>query len=70
MLKGVRHLNAGFADAVMLKFQLTILDFISNEEVWSYFDEKDPDWLAMAAKRKPPAKSDLRIAQLVSRSGS
>jgi hypothetical protein len=70
MLKGVRRVNARFASTVMIKFQLTVLDLISNEEIWSYFDEKDPGWLALAANRKSPAKSEFRMALLVSRSGS
>jgi len=60
MLKGVRRINADFADQVMAKFGINILDLISDEEIWNSFDDKNPDWLAQAAKRKPAAKSPVR----------
>jgi len=60
MLKGVRRINTDFADQVMAKFSISILDLISDEEMWNSFDYKNPDWLAQAAKRKPASKSPVR----------
>jgi hypothetical protein len=41
----------------MAKFRITITDLISEEEIWNSLDNKNPDWLTQAAKRKPAAKS-------------
>ena len=70
MLKGARRLSPEFANGVMTKFEITILDLITVEEIWDYFDEKDPEWLASAANRKPPGKSEVRDAWRGSKSGS
>jgi len=60
MLKGARRINADFADQVMAKFRISILDLMSEEEIWNFFDYKNPEWLAQAAKRKPAMKSPVR----------
>jgi hypothetical protein len=75
VLKGVRRFTIEFADQVMLKFEITILDLITEEEIWNYFDETNPEWLTQAAKRKPTLKSeeratDLRAAWRVPKGGS
>jgi hypothetical protein len=54
----------------MIKFQMTALDLLSSEEIWSYLDEKNPDWLALAVRRKPPVKEDSRMAWRTPRSGT
>ena len=53
-------MNVEFADRIMLKFNITIVDLISEEEMLNSLDEKDPDWLGQAAKRKPPEKAARR----------
>jgi len=60
MLKGARRINTEFADRIMAKFRISILDLISDEEIWNSFDDKNPDWLTQALKRKPAAKSPVR----------
>jgi len=60
MLKGVRRINIDFADQVMAKFHISILDLITDEEIWKSFDDKNPEWLVQAAKRKPATKSQIR----------
>ena len=62
MLKGVRRLNAEYADQIMSKFEITILDLIADEEICNYLNERNPNWLTEAAKRKPPVKSSHREA--------
>jgi plasmid maintenance system antidote protein VapI len=75
VLKGARRFTLEFADQVMSKFQITVFDLISDEEIWNYFDEKNPDWRIKVAKRKPPVKtvdreSDPRAPWRESNSGS
>jgi plasmid maintenance system antidote protein VapI len=72
MLKGNRRMSAEFADQAMAKFRISILDLIGEEEIWHSFDDKNPDWLEQAAKRKPAATSPVRQAnaQPSSRTGS
>jgi hypothetical protein len=60
MLKGVRRFSPEFADRAMLKFQLSVLDLISEEEISAFLDEKNPDWLTHSAARKPPSQSAQR----------
>jgi hypothetical protein len=60
MLKGERHISPEFADRAMLKFQISVLDLISDEEVWSNCEAKNPDWLKLAATRKPAARAAER----------
>ncbi len=60
MLKGVRRINVDFADQVMAKFHISILDLITEKELWDFCEEKNPNWLTQAAKRKPAAKSPVR----------
>ncbi len=48
MLKGVRTMNIEFADKVLAKFQISIIDLIDQEEIWKSFDERE---------RKPPKRS-------------
>ena len=60
VLKGVRRMNVDLADQIMGKLTITIFDLISDQEIWNSLDEKNPDWLTQAAKRKPPVKSPQR----------
>lgn len=60
MLKGVRKLNVEFSDQILNRFKISILDLISDSEIFDYLDEKNADWLTRAAERKPPARSRVR----------
>jgi len=60
MLKGVRRISPEFGDRAMLRFRISVLDLITEEEMWNSCDAKNPDWLAQAAKRKPVGKSTER----------
>jgi plasmid maintenance system antidote protein VapI len=60
VLKGARRFRLEFADRLMAKFEISVLDLISQEELWNSCDEKDSDWLIQAAKRKPVAREDPR----------
>lgn len=62
ILKGVRRLNTEYADQIMSKFEITILDLVADEEICIYLTERNPDLLTEAAKRKPPVKSTNRDA--------
>lgn len=57
VLKGARKLHVQFASALMIKFSITILDLITDEEIWGHLDMKDPKWLSTASTRKPAGKS-------------
>ncbi len=60
MLKGARGITGEFADHVMLKFKISILDLITDEEILAFLGDKNEDWLTDMAKRKPAAKSSER----------
>jgi transcriptional regulator with XRE-family HTH domain len=60
MLKGVRQITIDFADRVMLKFRISIFDLLSDEEIFNFCEHKNPDWLAVAAKRKAAVRSNER----------
>jgi transcriptional regulator with XRE-family HTH domain len=65
MLKGVRRVNIEFADTVMRRFKISVLDLIEDEELRNYLDGRNPDWLAQALTgKKPPALSQSRSARL------
>jgi plasmid maintenance system antidote protein VapI len=54
MLKGVRRVNVEFADQVMTKFRISILDLMDAEEMWNYLDEKSVN------SRKPAGQATER----------
>jgi plasmid maintenance system antidote protein VapI len=60
MMKGVRRLSVDFADRAMLKFGLSFLDLMSEEEILQFLDERNPNWLIKATARKPPSVSEQR----------
>jgi plasmid maintenance system antidote protein VapI len=67
MLKGARRLTIEFADRIMAKFDITIFDLMSFEEMWNYLDDVNPEWTDQALKRKPPVQAAHRSN--VSRTG-
>lgn len=60
VLKGVRRVNVQFADRVMSKFKISILDLVTNQEMFDALEASNPDWLTAAATRKPPASTGKR----------
>lgn len=60
MLKGARRINVQLGDRLMMKFRISVLDLITEEEIWSFCDDKNPDWVNDVTKRKPAGRSSER----------
>ena len=62
MLKGVRRISVEFGDRLMVKFRISVLDLITEEELWRFCDDKNPEWVEEAIKRKPAGQSTQRAS--------
>jgi plasmid maintenance system antidote protein VapI len=61
MLKGVRRINVELGDRLMVKFRISVLDLITEEEMWSFCDDKNPEWVHEVMKRKPAGRTSERV---------
>jgi transcriptional regulator with XRE-family HTH domain len=59
MLKGVRRISVEFADQVMAKYRIGILDLISEEEIANFLEEKNPS-LRKPAGREGDSRAPWR----------